>query len=47
MLAQLAEGRTNKQIAETLFISAKTGASNRTEAVGIARRHGLLDATDR
>ena len=58
VLALLAEGRTNKQIAETLFITAKTasvhvsrimaktGASNRTEAVGIARRQGLL-GTDR
>lgn len=59
VLALLAKGHTNKQIAETLFIStktasvhvsriiAKTGASNRTEAVGIARRRGMLDATDR
>lgn len=59
VLTLLAEGRTNRQIAETLFISAKTasvhvsrvitkmGASNRTEAVGIARRRGLVDTDER
>jgi DNA-binding CsgD family transcriptional regulator len=59
VLALLAEGRTNKEIAQTLFISsktasvhvsriiAKTGAGNRTEAVAIARRHGLLPSDAR
>ncbi|HEX6328316.1 MAG TPA: AAA family ATPase [Jiangellaceae bacterium] len=59
VLALLADGRTNKQIAEILFITAKTasvhvsriiakmGASNRTEAVGIARRRGLVDTAER
>ncbi|WP_424637992.1 helix-turn-helix transcriptional regulator [Embleya sp. AB8] len=57
VLELLAEGRTNRQIGEELFISAKTasvhvsnimakvGASGRTEAVALARRSGLL--TDR
>jgi DNA-binding NarL/FixJ family response regulator len=51
----LAEGRTNKEIARTLFISThtvaihvarvlhKTGTSNRTEAAAYAARHHLLD----
>ena len=59
VLALLAEGRTNKEIAENLFISAKTasvhvsriiakmGASNRTEAVSVARRHGLVEPAQR
>jgi DNA-binding NarL/FixJ family response regulator len=54
VLQLLAEGRTNKEIAGTLFISpktasvhvsriiTKTSAGNRTEAVANARRHGLL-----
>ncbi|MFC7361247.1 helix-turn-helix transcriptional regulator [Nocardioides astragali] len=54
VLALLAEGRTNAEIADTLFMSPKTasvhvshiiaklGAANRTEAAATARRHGLL-----
>jgi DNA-binding NarL/FixJ family response regulator len=54
ILAQVAEGRTNGEIARQLFISTKTvsvhvsnilgklGASGRTEAAAIARRDGLL-----
>jgi DNA-binding CsgD family transcriptional regulator/tetratricopeptide (TPR) repeat protein len=54
VLALVAEGRTNGQIANTLFISPKTasvhvsniltklGASTRTEAATLAHRHGLL-----
>ncbi|MFI6586299.1 AAA family ATPase [Embleya sp. NPDC050493] len=54
VLQLLAEGRTNRQIGEELFISAKTasvhvsnimakvGASRRTEAVALARRSGLI-----
>jgi DNA-binding CsgD family transcriptional regulator/tetratricopeptide (TPR) repeat protein len=54
VLALLAEGRTNRQIGSTLFISEKTasvhvsnilgklGASGRAEAVAIAHRRGLL-----
>lgn len=54
VLALVAAGRSNSQIAGQLFISPKTvsvhvsnilakfGASGRTEAVAIARRHGLL-----
>lgn len=54
VLALLAEGRTNSEIAAILFMSAKTasvhvsriitklGAANRTEAAAIARRQGLL-----
>ena len=54
VLALLAEGRTNAEIASTLFMSPKTasvhvshiiaklGAGNRTEAAAMARRHGLL-----
>jgi DNA-binding CsgD family transcriptional regulator/tetratricopeptide (TPR) repeat protein len=53
VLAVLAEGRTNRQIAEALFISEKTtaihvsrildklGAANRVEAAGVAHRLGL------
>lgn len=53
VLALLAEGRTNRQIADALFISAKTasvhvsnilaklGVSNRGEAAAAARRLGL------
>jgi DNA-binding CsgD family transcriptional regulator len=53
VIEQLAVGRTNRQIAEDLFISphtvsyhlraifAKTGVANRTEAVSYAHRHGL------
>jgi len=54
ILAHVAEGRSNGEIAKQLFISAKTvsvhvsnilaklGASGRTEAAAIARRRGLL-----
>lgn len=54
VLALLAEGRTNEQIATELFMSPKTasvhvsriiaklGASNRTEAAAVARRAGLV-----
>ena len=54
VLALVAEGRSNAEIARTLFISAKTvsvhvsnimakmGAGSRTEAVAVARREGLL-----
>jgi len=53
VLRLLAVGRTNRQIAERLFISlntvshhlrnifAKTGAANRTEAASFGHRHGL------
>ena len=55
ILALVAEGRTNGQIARQLFISTKTvsvhvsnflaklGASSRTEAAAVARRRNLLD----
>ena len=54
MLALVAEGRSNREIAARLFISAKTvsvhvtnvmaklGASGRAEAVALARRDGVL-----
>ena len=54
VLALLAEGRTNEQIASDLFMSPKTasvhvsriltklGVGNRTEAAAVARRIGLL-----
>lgn len=54
VLALIAQGRSNKQIGEQLFISAKTvsvhvsnilaklGAAGRTEAAAEARRRGLL-----
>jgi DNA-binding NarL/FixJ family response regulator len=54
VLSLLAEGRTNAEIAATLFMSPKTasvhvshimaklGATNRTEAAATARRQGLL-----
>jgi DNA-binding NarL/FixJ family response regulator len=55
VLELLAEGRTNPQIAQVLFISAKTvgihvsnilaklGVANRVEAAAIAHRGGLVD----
>src|SRR5215213_10903352 len=55
VLVLLADGRSNKQIAAGLYLSPKTasvhvsrimaklGATNRTEAVAIARREGLID----
>jgi DNA-binding NarL/FixJ family response regulator len=55
VLALLAEGRTNPQIAQALFISVKTagthasnvlaklGVASRVEAAGIAHRAGLVD----
>ena len=54
ILALVAQGRTNREIANQLYISAKTvsvhisnilsklGAGGRTEAVALARRRGLL-----
>ena len=54
MLALVAEGRSNREVAAQLFISAKTvsvhvsnlmaklGAASRTEAVAVARRLGYL-----
>jgi DNA-binding CsgD family transcriptional regulator len=54
VLALVAEGRSNRQIAEALFISAKTasvhvsnilaklGVGSRVEAAAVAHRHGLL-----
>jgi len=57
VLALVAEGGSNRQIAGALFISAKTvsvhvsnilaklGAAGRTEAAAIARRQGLLTAS--
>jgi DNA-binding NarL/FixJ family response regulator len=56
VLALVAEGLSNRQIGERLFISTKTvsvhvsnllaklGASGRAEAVTVAHRRGLLDA---
>jgi DNA-binding NarL/FixJ family response regulator len=55
ILALVAEGRSNGEIGQQLFISTKTvsvhvsnilsklGASGRTEAAALARREGLLD----
>lgn len=57
ILALLSQGRTNKEIADTLCISTntvalhvarvlgKTGSSNRTEAAAFAMRHHLVGAT--
>ena len=56
VLALVAQGRSNREIAGQLYISAKTvsvhvsnmlaklGAAGRTEAVAVARRRGYLDA---
>jgi DNA-binding CsgD family transcriptional regulator len=55
-LRLIAIGKTNKEIAQALFVStntvaihvarvlAKTGASNRTEAAAYAARHHLFEA---
>ena len=55
MLALVAQGRSNAEIAQQLFISPKTasvhvshimaklGAASRTEAAALGRRRGLLD----
>jgi DNA-binding NarL/FixJ family response regulator len=55
VLALVAEGGSNRDVGQRLFISTKTasvhvsnilaklGARSRTEAVSIARRRGLLD----
>lgn len=55
VLRLVAEGRTNREIADALYIARKTasahlshildklGAGNRVEAAAIARRHGLID----
>lgn len=54
MLQLLAQGKTNKEISETLVVTERTikfhvssilgklGASNRTEAVKIAAQQGLV-----
>jgi DNA-binding NarL/FixJ family response regulator len=56
VLAEVALGRTNRQVGAALFISEKTvsvhlsrvmaklGASSRTQAVSIAHARGLLPA---
>ena len=58
VLLLVADGRTNRQIAETLFITEKTaghhvsnllgklGVASRVEAAALAHRLGLLAATD-
>jgi DNA-binding NarL/FixJ family response regulator len=55
VLALVAEGRSNRQVADTLFISAKTasvhvsnilaklGVASRVEAAAVAHRLGLVD----
>jgi DNA-binding CsgD family transcriptional regulator len=55
VLALVAEGRSNREVADALFISAKTvsvhvsnilaklGVASRVEAAAVAYRHGLLD----
>lgn len=55
VLEELAQGKTNREIAETLIITERTvkfhvssilgklGASNRTEAVAIAAQQGLVE----
>lgn len=57
VLRLVAAGRTNREVAERLYISPKTasvhvsnilrkvGATNRGEAAAVAHRHGLMDAT--
>ena len=54
VLRLVAAGKSNREIAETLFISlntvathvrnilTKTGSTNRTEAAAYAMRHGLM-----
>ena len=58
MLAEVAAGRTNREIAQTLFISESTagvhvsnilgklGVSTRTEAARVALDQGLVGDTD-
>ena len=58
VLREVAIGKTDAEIAETLFISTKTasnhvgnilkktGAANRTEATRFAVDHGLIDANE-
>jgi DNA-binding CsgD family transcriptional regulator len=58
VLALVADGRTNRQIAEALFITEKTaghhvsnvlaklGLSNRVEAAALAHRAGLTSESD-
>ena len=59
VLALVAEGRSNRQVAEALFISAKTasvhvsnivaklGVASRVEAAAVAHRYGLESAVGR
>ena len=56
VLRLVADGRSNSQIAETLFISRKTasvhvsnilsklGVSSRVQAAAVAHRQGIVDA---
>jgi DNA-binding NarL/FixJ family response regulator len=59
VLTLVAEGRSNRQVAQALFISAKTasvhvsnilaklGVASRVEAAAVAHRHGLESAAGR